>query len=48
MDKKAFDQESDLEDTLTPEEEKMVAEGFEAFKRGEFITLEELKKELGL
>ena len=36
----------DLEDTLTPEEEKIVAKGFRQLKRGEFISWEQLKREL--
>ena len=38
----------DLEDTLTPEEEKLVEKGFEQLKRGEYVTWEELKNELDL
>ena len=37
-----------LEDTLTPEEEKLVDEGFRQLKRGEYVSWEELKHELGL
>jgi len=36
----------DLEDTLTPEEEKLVEKGFAQLKRGEYVTWEELKREL--
>jgi AbrB family looped-hinge helix DNA binding protein len=36
----------DPDDILTPEEEKMVAKGFEQLKRGEYVTWEELKDEL--
>lgn len=38
----------DLEDTLTPEEEKIVEKGFAQLKRGEYVTWEELKHELDL
>jgi AbrB family looped-hinge helix DNA binding protein len=38
----------DLENTLTPEEEKRVAEGFAQLKRGEYVAWERLKDELGL
>ena len=38
----------DLEDTLTEEEEKLVAEGFEEYKKGNFIPWNQLKNELGL
>ena len=37
----------DLEDTLTPEEEKIVAKGFRQLKRGQFVTWDQLKNELG-
>lgn len=37
----------DLEDTLTPEEEKIVAKGFAQLRRGDYITWEKLKHELG-
>ncbi len=37
----------DQEDTLTPEEEKIVAKGFRQIKRGQYVTLDELKRELG-
>jgi len=37
----------DLEDTLTPEEEKIVARGFRQLKRGQFVTWNRLKNELG-
>ena len=36
------------DDTLTPEEEERVLEGKAEIERGEFVTLEELKAELGL
>ena len=36
----------DLEETLTPEEEKIVEKGFAQLKRGEYVTWEELKDEL--
>jgi len=36
----------DLEDTLTPEEEKIVAKGFRQLKRGQFVTWDQLKNEL--
>ena len=38
----------DLEDTLTPDEEKAVARGFRQLKRGEYVDWEALKNELGL
>lgn len=38
----------DPEDTLTPEEEKIVEKGFAQLKRGEYVTWEELKHELDL
>ena len=38
----------DPEDTLTPEEERTVAKGFRQLKRGEYITWNQLKRELGL
>jgi bifunctional DNA-binding transcriptional regulator/antitoxin component of YhaV-PrlF toxin-antitoxin module len=38
----------DPQDTLTPEEEKMVAKGFRQLRRGEHVTLDQLKDELGL
>ena len=38
----------DPEDTLIPEEEKLVEKGFAQLKRGEYITWEELKHELHL
>ncbi len=38
----------DPDDVLTPEEEKIVEEGFEQLKRGEYVTWEELKRELDL
>lgn len=37
----------DAEDTLTPEEEKIVARGFRQLKRGNYITWDQLKRELG-
>lgn len=37
----------DPEDTLTPEEEKIVARGFRQIKRGQYVTWEKLKRELG-
>jgi len=37
-----------LEDTLSPEEEALVAKGFEQLKRGEYTAWEELKRELDL
>ncbi|MDA8068220.1 MAG: hypothetical protein M0T77_06375 [Actinomycetota bacterium] len=36
------------DEPTTPEEEALVAEAFEAIERGETITLEELRAELGL
>jgi len=36
----------DPEDVLTPEEEEIVARGFEQLKKGEYVTWEELKHEL--
>jgi NADPH-dependent glutamate synthase beta subunit-like oxidoreductase len=38
----------DPEDTLTPEEEKIVERGFKQLKRGESVTWEHLKRELGM
>ena len=38
----------DLEDTLSPEEEKLVDKGFKQLKQGEYVSWEELKHELGL
>lgn len=38
----------DPEEMLTPEEEKKVARGFEQFKRGEYVSWEKVKRELGL
>ncbi|MBI4481661.1 MAG: AbrB/MazE/SpoVT family DNA-binding domain-containing protein [Acidobacteria bacterium] len=35
-------------DTLTPEEEKIVEQGFRQLKRGEYVTWERLRDELGL
>jgi AbrB family looped-hinge helix DNA binding protein len=37
-----------LEDTLTPEEERVVEEGFGQLKRGDYLTWEALKHELDL
>ncbi len=36
------------DEPLTPEDWAAIQEGREAIRRGEFITLEELEKELGL
>lgn len=38
----------DPEDTLTPEEEELVARGLEQLKRGDYVTWEELRRELDL
>jgi len=38
----------DVEDTLSPEEEKLVDQGFKQLKRGESVLWKELKDELGL
>ncbi len=38
----------DKEETLTEEEEKLVAEGFEQLKNGDFISWEQLKNEFGM
>ncbi len=38
----------DPDDTLTPEEEKIVERGFKQLKRGDYVTWEELKNELDL
>jgi AbrB family looped-hinge helix DNA binding protein len=38
----------DSEDTLGPEEEKLVEEGFSQLKKGEYIAWQELRNELGL
>ncbi len=38
----------DLEDVLSPEEEELVARGFEELKRGEYVTWAELRDELGV
>jgi len=38
----------DSEDTLSPEEEKLVEEGFRQLKKGEYVVWKELKHELGL
>ncbi len=37
-----------LEDTLSPEEEKLVDKGFKQLKQGAYVPWEELKHELGL
>lgn len=38
----------DMEDTLTEQEEKLVAEGFEQLKNGDFTSWDQLKNDLGL
>jgi AbrB family looped-hinge helix DNA binding protein len=38
----------DPEDTLSPEEEKLVERGFEELKRGQYVTWEQLKHDLDL
>jgi hypothetical protein len=38
----------DPDNTLTPEEEKLVRKGEEQIRRGEFVTWEQLKGELDL
>ena len=38
----------DVEESLSPEEEKLVEEGFKQLKRGEVVAWKELKHELGL
>jgi len=38
----------DLEDTLTPEEERVIEQGFKQLKRGDYVTWEALKHELHL
>jgi len=38
----------DVEDTLSPEEEKFVEQGFRELKRGESVLWRELKNELDL
>ena len=38
----------DVEDTLSPEEEKLVDQGFKQLKRGESVLWKELKDELDL
>jgi AbrB family looped-hinge helix DNA binding protein len=38
----------DPEDTLSPEEERLVEKGFEELKKGEYVTWQELKHELDL
>jgi len=37
-----------VEDTLSPEEEKLVEQGFSQLKRGQSVAWKELKVELGL
>jgi AbrB family looped-hinge helix DNA binding protein len=36
----------DVDDLLTPEEEELVAKGFQQIEKGEYVTWEELKHEL--
>lgn len=36
----------DLDDLLTPEEEELVAKGFQQIEKGEYVPWEELKQEL--
>lgn len=38
----------DLDECLSPEEEKLVAQGFEELKRGQFVTWNDLRDELGV
>jgi hypothetical protein len=38
----------DMEDSLSPEEEKLVEAGFEQLKNGEYVAWDELKHELDL
>ena len=38
----------DLEDTLTPEEEKLVRKGEKQLKEGKYVLWEDLKKKLNL
>ena len=38
----------DMEDSLNPEEEKLVEVGFEQLKNGEYVAWNELKHELAL
>ena len=38
----------DDDEPLSPEDEKAIAEGLDALNRGETVTLEEPKRELGL
>ena len=38
----------DVEESLSPEEEKLVEKGFQQLKRGEVVAWKELKHELGL
>jgi AbrB family looped-hinge helix DNA binding protein len=38
----------DFADTLTPEEERVVEQGFKQLKRGDYVTWEALKHELHL
>ena len=37
----------DPEDTLTPQEERIVTRGFRQLKRGQYVTWDQLKNELG-
>ncbi len=39
---------ADPEDTLTREEERIVARGFKQLKQGKYVTWDQLKRELGL
>ncbi len=36
----------DAEDTLSPDEEKLVEKGFKQLKRGEYLTWEQVKRDL--
>jgi len=36
----------DVDDLLTPEEEELVAKGFEQIEKGEYVTWKDLKHEL--
>ena len=38
----------DPEDTLTPKEERIVANGFRQLKKGQYVTWDQLKHELDL
>jgi len=38
----------DMEESLSPEEEKLVEAGFEQLKNGEYVAWSELKHELDL